>query len=180
MSDTIRFDIFSIAQGAQNRTALEGKVWVGATEPASPPSPAQAEPVYRCKHIKIPGDGGFVDGCGWQGPESRMREGACPSCGSAYCRKVEPQQPPAEPAQAEQWVPKVGDRVVVATDSKATALEVVEVDIPGDYSVKVRKVVGYCETYAPTDLALAKPQQPPEAPFKVAADELERAQKGGG
>lgn len=43
--------------------------------------------VVRCKRIKKPpGDGGVVDGCGWQGhaPQS----GACPSCGSTLLREV--------------------------------------------------------------------------------------------
>lgn len=34
--------------------------------------------IARCKHRK-PGDGGIVDGCGWQG--ERPDDGKCPGCG---------------------------------------------------------------------------------------------------
>lgn len=34
--------------------------------------------IARCKHRK-PGDGGIVDGCGWQG--QRPSGGKCPGCG---------------------------------------------------------------------------------------------------
>lgn len=34
--------------------------------------------IARCKHRKL-GDGGIVDGCGWQGPWPI--DAACPSCG---------------------------------------------------------------------------------------------------
>ena len=44
-------------------------------------------PIMRCKHHKKPpGDGGIVDGCGWQGP--KPVKGCCPSCGSTILRKV--------------------------------------------------------------------------------------------
>lgn len=47
----------------------------------------QLGPIYRCKRRKNPpGDGGIVDGCGWQGP--RPRDEACPSCGSTMLREV--------------------------------------------------------------------------------------------
>lgn len=42
---------------------------------------------YRCKHLKSPpGDGGVVDGCGWQGP---LHVAVCPSCGSRRIRPVQ-------------------------------------------------------------------------------------------
>jgi hypothetical protein len=42
-----------------------------------------SELTYRCKHIKA-GDGGMVDGCGYQGPHAAK----CPNCGSAILRPV--------------------------------------------------------------------------------------------
>ena len=47
----------------------------------------------RCKQIK-PGDGGRVDGCGWQGPASQLNYsvnalGNCPACGSACLHTIE-------------------------------------------------------------------------------------------
>jgi len=48
-------------------------------------------PLFRCKRRKIPGDGGLVDGCGWQGlrdamlPTASFGEGCCPVCGSPTC-----------------------------------------------------------------------------------------------
>ncbi len=51
------------------------------------------ERVFRCKRTK-PGDGGVVDGCGWQGyegsltvrPVSLVR--CCPNCGSDCVREI--------------------------------------------------------------------------------------------
>lgn len=40
--------------------------------------------LVRCKRLKIPGDGGVVDGCGWQG----VAAGQCPSCGSRLLRPL--------------------------------------------------------------------------------------------
>lgn len=48
--------------------------------------PAQ-RPIWRCKRRKNqPGDGGIVDGCGWQGPAPAS--GRCPECGSPYARPL--------------------------------------------------------------------------------------------
>lgn len=47
--------------------------------------------IVRCKRRKIPGDGGVVDGCGWQGTDPRRdwRTGPyCPSCGSSLLYEV--------------------------------------------------------------------------------------------
>lgn len=44
--------------------------------------------LYRCKRVK-PGDGGIVDGCGWQGGH----QAACPSCGSKILRPVRKKLP---------------------------------------------------------------------------------------
>lgn len=50
-------------------------------------APTQSPQVYRCKRVKTPGDGGVVDGCGWQGTLANMqdRDGQklCPLCGSS-------------------------------------------------------------------------------------------------
>lgn len=46
--------------------------------------------VYRCRRRKTPGDGGIVDGCGWQG----LRRKRCPDCGSTLLRPTrEPHLP---------------------------------------------------------------------------------------
>lgn len=46
--------------------------------------------IVRCKHIKK-GDGGFVDGCGWQGERQLLSTNVhkCPSCGSSILRPME-------------------------------------------------------------------------------------------
>lgn len=41
--------------------------------------------IYRCKKLKAEGDGGIVDGCGWQG----RRVQRCPKCGSDRFRVVD-------------------------------------------------------------------------------------------
>jgi len=47
--------------------------------------------IVRCKHRKTPGDGGIVDGCGWQGEIDLTEHQApvCPGCGSLHLRPVD-------------------------------------------------------------------------------------------
>lgn len=42
--------------------------------------------IVRCKNLKK-GDGGYVDGCGWQGDLQLLSK--CPSCGSSILRPLE-------------------------------------------------------------------------------------------
>lgn len=55
--------------------------------PAAEVAAPTGEPtvILRCKRRKVPGDGGVVDGCGWQGPAPRV---SCPSCGSLLLRPL--------------------------------------------------------------------------------------------
>lgn len=61
--------------------------------PQLPPAPVSFA-LLRCKHKKTPGDGGFVDGCGWQGPHEQLvgltgkGHGCCPACGSPHVRAL--------------------------------------------------------------------------------------------
>ncbi len=62
---------------------------VDASNPTIPAPPQlPSSPLFRCKHRKIPGDGGFVDGCGWQGYGADVPFLACPACGSPHVRRL--------------------------------------------------------------------------------------------
>ena len=88
---TPQWVVNDIAREFRNRTVLiDGAGHLGwhpidelyslDDEPApQPPATTDDDPgrVYRCKHVKR-GDGGIVDGCGWQGP----RVERCPVCNS--------------------------------------------------------------------------------------------------